>query len=245
MPKDPWIAIGVATASGRKPFTYAALDSDLRQLAIGAGSAVDVLSFALGQTRAVLALSAPLRPHLGHRANPESGLVNLGSYLRQMELELTREPDQLLPPPAGLPSWLHSAYGLAEQLESLGYIPYPHETADRIWLETQSQAALHSMLGIEPFDGASIEGRIQRQLVLRDFGLDLPDAMDFYEEITRYRLLHGVLHTEMVLPLDELNALAAALTAHLAAHEPDRLIGVGHSDEGCIYLPQKEIEKAR
>jgi hypothetical protein len=238
MPTTFTTFIGVDTSAGRKPFTYIALDAARKLLAVGSGSTVDVLSFALGQQTALLALSPLLRPNRSQPASPEAGLVSVGSFLMQLELEQTRTPITPRTPPAGCPLWLRPSFALADQLESLGYRAFPCEDAPLQWIETQSEAAFHALLGRPPFDAGTLEGRIQRQLVLEDLDLDVPNAMQFFEEITRYRLLHGVLPTERIFPQVELNAWIAAQVAFLASTQPDALKPVNQDQGGWIYLPR-------
>jgi hypothetical protein len=192
--------IGVESGSWRRPFTYIALDSGRNLLAVGSGSPVDVLAFAFGQSSALLALSPPLRPYPFHPTGPESGLVSVSAYLRQTELDQTREPGAQRPAPVGLPVWLRGCFALLDRLNEFGYSPFPTEDAPCQWLEVQSEAAFHAILGLPPFQAGTLEGRIQRQLVLADQDLDVPDAMDFFEEITRHRLVHGILPADKVLP---------------------------------------------
>lgn len=229
--------IGVESGSWRRPFTYIALDSGRNLLAVGSGSPVDVLAFAFGQSSALLALSPPLRPYPHHPASPESGLISVSGYLRQMEPDQTRDTGAPRPAPAGLPIWLRGCFALLDRLNQFGYRPFPDDDAPRQWLEVQSEAAFHALLGLPPFHAGTLEGRIQRQLVLADQDLDVPDAMDFFEEITRHRLVHGILPTDKVLPQSELNAWMAAQLAFLAANQPEVLAPASGSKEGSIYLP--------
>ena len=237
MPTNFTTFIGVDTGAGRKPFTYIALDASRKVLAVGSGSSVDVLSFALGQQTALLALSPQMRPYHSRPSAPESGLVSVGSFLAQLELDHTRDALTPRTPPAGCPFWLRSAFALADQLESLGYCSYPAEDAARQWIETQSEAAFHALLGVPPFEAGTLEGRIQRQLVLENLDLAVPDAMQVFEEITRYRLLHGVLPVDGLLPQPELNAWIAAHVACLASTQPEALRPVNQDQGGCVYLP--------
>ena len=62
MARDFSTFIGVETGVGHRPFTYIALDQQRRLLAVGGGSAVDVLSFAAGLQSVLVALSPPDRP---------------------------------------------------------------------------------------------------------------------------------------------------------------------------------------
>jgi hypothetical protein len=65
--------------------------------------------------------------------------------------------------------------------------------------------------------------------------------MDFFLEITRHKLMQGDLPLEHILTFDELNALAAAYIAWLAAHQPEDIICLGHPDEGMLILPNQKI----
>jgi predicted RNase H-like nuclease len=88
-----------------------------------------------------------------------------------------------------------------------------------------------------PFPKHTLEGRIQRQLILHALNINVPDAMLFFEEITRHRLLNGILPSENLYSPGELDALVAAYTAWLAANQPDKVCLVGDPHEGQIVLP--------
>ena len=57
--------LGIDPTAGHKPFSYAALDSNRRLLALGRGSLEEVLAFAAGQNQALAAVCAPRRPEPG------------------------------------------------------------------------------------------------------------------------------------------------------------------------------------
>ena len=61
--------------------------------------------------------------------------------------------------------------------------------------------------------------------------------MVFFEEVTRHKLLRGIMPDQDILPLAKLNALAAAYTAYLAGAHPERVACYGEPEEGEIYLP--------
>jgi hypothetical protein len=94
-----------------------------------------------------------------------------------------------------------------------------------------------AMLGVKPFTLNSLEGKIQRQLALQARGIPVPDAMEFFEEVTRYRLLSGKLPLEKMLAPAMLNSLAAAYTAWTAANRPGECTLLGEPEEGMIILP--------
>jgi len=248
------VYIGVLPFSGRA-LPYAALDADLNLLALSRGDLAEVLAFCGGQKQAVVAVGAPCAPSLGLLQRP-AYRATLPSALRPgrwqqgrvAEYLLRRRNLRMLPTPAEAekaPSWVQESFRLCRQLEQMGYQPYHRQPdAAHQWLETYPHAGFAALLGHLPFSKGSLEGRIQRQLVLRDLGLPLPDPLRVFEEFTRHRLLQGVLPTENLLSPEELDVVLAAFTAYRAARLPDEVTVLGDPDEGQIVLPAAPL-KAR
>jgi hypothetical protein len=65
--------------------------------------------------------------------------------------------------------------------------------------------------------------------------------MYIFEEITRHRLLQGMLPIEDLFEAEELDALVAAYSAWMAGNEPDKISFIGDPVEGQILLPVAEI----
>lgn len=196
--------VGMALASsGKRPTVFAALDAKGRSLAIGSGTLADALAFAAGAGSALLALTPPLRPLRPRRADAETSLDTPSL--------LPEAPEESEPP-------------LLSALQRMGYGAFsPEDESPRQWLETDAESAFEKWLGHPPLPGNSLEGRIQRQLVLADLDCDVPDAMEFFEEITRFKLLRGQLPYNKILSLAELNAYAAAALARLCEQSPERV----------------------
>jgi hypothetical protein len=89
----------------------------------------------------------------------------------------------------------------------------------------------------------TVEGRLQRQLALHERGLRIPDPMEYFEEITRHKLLNGILPQELVYPPEQLDALVAALTAWVASERRAELSRLGHDLEGYISLPVPALKE--
>jgi hypothetical protein len=252
------VFLGVDITSGPRPVTFVALDPDEKALAIGEGDLPDVLAYAAGQQAgALVAVNAPGRPNNGRMAlaevrqalkpEPERGKWKT---LRQADYELISLGASLPQTPASAEHsmpWMKRGFTLVERLEELGYRTFTAQPAGeeavpspRRWLEAQADAGFWSLLGVNPLQSGTLEGRIQRQLVLADEDLDVPDAMEFFEEITRFKLLKGNLPLKYVLSQGEINAWLAAHTAWLAAHEPKRVRHFGAEEEGVIFIPCKE-----
>jgi hypothetical protein len=78
---------------------------------------------------------------------------------------------------------------------------------------------------------------LQRELILYEHRVGIKDPMDFFEEITRHKLMLGILPMELVHLPEQLDALAAAYTAWLASNKPAEVTRVGNKQEGFITLP--------
>jgi hypothetical protein len=246
--------IGVDPTAGEKPIVYAAIDHELHLLALGQGNQEDILAFAAGQRQAVLAVCAPQRPNTGVMAKPEvrESLTpvphpgrwenfRLADYLlRQHNIAVPQTPAE----EANCPNWMKTGFFLFRRLEELGYRGYLEQEAKRQFLEVYPHAVYTVLLGMLPLPKHTLEGRLQRQLALFQVDLEIPDPMLFFEEITRHRLLKGILPFDDLYSAAELDALAAAFTAWVAANHPEQITRLGDPDEGQIILPCADL-KAR
>jgi len=239
--------MGIDPTAGEKPLNYAALDHNRSLLALGQGLLDDVLAFAAGQEQAVVAVCAPRRPSQGLMHNSEfrqslsppphpgrwenARLADYQLWIRNIRI-MQASPDE-----ADCPNWMKTGFVVYRRLEEMGYREYPAPGNDRQYLEVYPHACFAAMLGVLPFLKLSLEGRIQRQLVMYEIDVDLRDPMLFFEEITRHKLMKGILPTEILYKPGELDAIVAAYTAWLAITHPDQVTLVGDIDEGRIIVP--------
>jgi hypothetical protein len=245
--------IGVDPTAGHKPFAYAALDNDLRMIALGEGRLDDILSFAAGQRQAVIAVCSPRQPNQGVMARQETRQrltplpspgrwvdFRLADYLiRRRNIQIPQTPSEL----GKCPGWMQMGFLLHRRLDQLGYKVFPQTGADLQVLEVYPHASYTVLLGMSPFSKYSLEGRLQRQLILYEKKIKVSDPMLFFEEITRHRLLRGILPADNLLNPAELDALVAAYTAWMAAIHPDSVMSVGDPSEGVIILPAAELKE--
>lgn len=243
--------IGIDLASGRKPFTYAALDMDLNLLALADGEMEDVTAFAAGQRSATVAVNAPSGVNRGLvRKKMEKQMLTphqmrgaesrLAEYeLRQRGIVVTRTAAS-----ASLcPSWIQLGFALYRKLEKMGFKKYPEKDAAYQFLETHPHACYCVLAEQIPLAKPSLEGRLQRQLILYESGLRIKDPMDFFEEITRYKLAKGIWPADLLYLPEQLDALAAAYTAWAAVHRAGNISMFGDAKEGMIVLPEKELKE--
>ncbi len=244
--------IGIDPTAGQRPFSYVALDSSLHLLALGQGGMEEVLAFVAGQRQAYVAVCGPHQPNVGVMDRPEvrqaltppprpgrwTGFRLAEYQLRQHNISCPRTPARQ----AECPAWMRSGFSLYRRLEALGYCAYPANETSLVWLEVYPHACYCALLGLAPFPKYTLEGRIQRQLALHEQELHVPDPMRLFEEITRHRLLQGVLPLEDLYQPGELDALVGAYTAWLAATHPERISLLGHPEEGQMVLPVSELK---
>jgi hypothetical protein len=245
--------IGIDPTAGRKPFSYAALDGELRLMALGRGSLEEVLAFTAGQHQSMVAVCAPRRPSLRLMSRtelrdslnppPRPGRwmsFRLAEYLlRQHRISCYKTPAD----ENACPNWMKMGFHLYYRLEQMGYQPYPTEQAALQWLEVYPHASFCTLLGHVPLPKHSLEGRIQRQLVLYRHKIGLPDPMDLVKGITARHILQGNLQTKNLYSQGELDALVAAYTAWQAASHPTRITLLGDASEGLVVLPVAELKR--
>jgi hypothetical protein len=239
--------VGIELSGSRKGFTCAILNSGLRIEFLGALTPLEWQTI-IGNAKMVVAgVNSPLTMNLGYMADPEYRsqlkLANQNARTRELRVceYLLGERGILCarsPKDVGKFSLsLQRSLKFASELGMLGFQFWPSSGAVWQMFESHADGAYQALLGIRPFPSASLEGRIQRQLMLQSKGIPVPDAMEFFEEVTRHRLLSGKLPEEKILSVVKLNALAAAFTAWTAASRPGECAVVGEADEGVIILP--------
>jgi len=245
--------IGVEVSPHKSyPFTFAALDDQLQVRALDRGGIDDVYAFLAGQENALAAINSPIktnkelvkRERISRKLNPKSHLGR-SVYLRLVEYELLdrgiRVPKTYADRKKS-PRWMQLGFTLVDELKKLGYAQHQHHESFRQFFECQGEAAFWNLLGHAPLEKGTLEGCLQRQVVLKLAGLQIQDGMRFFEEITRFRLLTNKLPLEDVFSGEELNALVAAYTAFLCAVDPEKITRVGDEEEGQVYLPMQAVE---
>lgn len=245
--------IGIVPKAPTRSLVFAALDFEQNLIALKNGNLEAVLAFADEQERALAAICGPLRPNRGRmkleavrqalRPVPPPGRWTndrvAGYVLRQHHLRVARTPAEA----DRCPAWMQTSFELCNRLAAAGYQDFGSSEAQRQYVEVQAEAAYTVLIGKNPFPKTSLEGRVQRQLILYDGGLAIDDPMRVFEEITRYRLKQGVLPLEGLYQANELDALIAAFTAWLFFVHPEQTSMYGDSAEGQIVLPVAGLKK--
>lgn len=249
---DTRLFVGIDPAGGRKPFTWAAFDKNGRLAVLQEGEVEEALAFLAGLPSALVAVNAPPRPAQGVvsrqlrlqelptlRMSVRSPDMRLAEYLlreRGMSISTTPSRRDLCAP------WVQMGFAFYERLAALGFQPYPAREGGHACLETHPHAVFCALLGQTPLPRPTIEGRLQRQLILYEQGVSIRDPMEYFEELTRHKLLKGLLPLEQVYTPEQLDALAAATTAWLISRYPERSLRLGDPQEGEIILPVAELK---
>lgn len=250
------IFIGIDPTAGVRPMAFAGLDQDLRLVALDEGDIAEITAFVGGQKAAFVAVNSPRRPNQGlmkldEVRNQLRPVPRPGRWMgyRVAEYQLRLRNIHIMPTCSQLqkcPNWVQKGFEFYRKLEALGYRDFqpmesPEAASPAKILEVYPHGAYTSLLGQIPFPKNSLEGRLQRQLILHNQGLDIPDPMRIFEEITRYRILKGSLPLEGLYEPDQLEALVAAYTAWAAATSPAEVTFLGHPDEGQIIFPVAQL----
>lgn len=242
---------GVAPASHQKSLIYAVLDKGLNLLKLADGTVDDVAAFLAGQSSVMTAINAPSGLNRGLAAERKQEMFktkkeNAAGGYRLAEAELRAHGILVRGTPSKLdacPEWMKTGFALYRKLEKAGFAKYPTDGESYQMFETNSHACFCVLAGGATQSKTSLEGKIQRQLLLYENGLGIKDPMDFFEEITRHKMLKGNWPEELLYSPDQLDAMAAAFTAWTAAHKPENVITVGDLKEGRIVLPVKDLKE--
>ena len=116
---------------------------------------------------------------------------------------------------------------LREKAAQAGYKAFFETSHLKRWLETNPQDCFRALGGHRVLPHRVLEGRLQRTAILYEQGLQLTDPVDMFEEMTRYKLIQGILPLENLHSPRELNALAAAYLAWMSINRPARIVVTG------------------
>ncbi len=246
------VFIGIDPSSDEGALTYAVLDQELNLLAMSQQELTTVSAFVGGQKSAVVGVNAPRRLNQGLmeedrvrdslRPQPNPGRwtkFRVAEYLLfQRNIRIPKTPGDL----SDCPGWMRVGFKLFRRLEDIGFADYPADDRRQLMLEVYPHAAYTVLLDRIPYLKKTLEGRLQRQLLLHSLEVDVPDPMQIFEEITRYKILHGQLPLDGLYSVEELDALMAAYIAWKAALRQKEITLVGDSREGEVVLPVKELK---
>ena len=247
------VYMGIDPAAGSRPINYAVIDRRKEILAVDQGDIESVLAFVAGLENVIVAIAAPQAPNMGlmqeaeirHRNNLQPGSATWVKW-RVCEFILRRRNIRLHNTPADekkAPGWVRNGFLLFRRLKEMSFQPFlvGDESPSNTLLEVNPHACFSVLLEHRPLLKRTLEGRMQRQLVLYQEGLDVYNPLLVLEEMTRHHLLTGNLPLDGLYDVDVLDALVTAYTAFLVGEEPNRVIQVGEPEEGLITLPVSEI----
>jgi predicted nuclease with RNAse H fold len=245
------IYIGIDPTSGSNEFVYAVLDVHLNLVTMAEADMEEMLSFLVGQASAFVAINAPagvnhgvVKQRLAEKSSGPGRSVR-GADIRLAEYELRVRGIAVAGTPAReeyCPSWMQVGFALHRKLSRIDFRPYRANDSSCQVLETHPFACFCVLAESIPLSQATLEGRLQRQLILNDKGLRIKDGMEFFEEITRFKLMRGILPEDVLYTPEQLDVLVAAYTAWLSANRPEEVIRVGDEDEGQMVLPANELK---
>ena len=242
--------IGIDPTAGEKEFGYVALDGNLELVRLGDADIDELIAFLEGPEAVYVAVNAPSQVNRGlvKKKLEEDGSkskvrkvdIRLAEFaLRERGIAIAGTPSR----EEYCPAWMQVGFTLYQRLSDIGFKPYGEEDANRQVMETHPFACFCALAESIPFPKPTLEGRLQRQSILFDKGLRINDAMTFFEEITRFKLIKGILPVDVLRTPEQLDMLVAAYTAWLGANRPEDISNVGDKTEGQISLPVSELRE--
>ncbi|MBN1310139.1 MAG: DUF429 domain-containing protein [Anaerolineae bacterium] len=243
------VYIGIDPTAARLS-AYAVLDEHLKIAKRGRASIEELVKIAASYPAAVCAVDAPIAPAKGlledpdyrHRLGLDPKRANFSAFrvceyeLRKRKITVSTTPKD----PEQASKWMQMGWQLYEGLRKADYVEYPRVGSRRM-LETYPYATFTALIGKRPYSKSSIEGLLQRQLVLFEEGIEVPDPMPHLEEWTRHRIKTGRIGRKNILTHNMLDALTAAYTAFVVEREPQNVVALGDVLEGQIVLPVESL----
>lgn len=243
--------IGIDPTAGNKEFGYAVLDGTLNLITLADADVDELIVHLDGLESAVVAVNAPAQVNHGlvkkklEETGSKSGGAFRGVDIRWAEYELRERGISVAGTPSReefCPAWMQVGFALYQKLSERGFKPVSAANAERRYFETHPYACFCVLAENIPFPKPTLEGRLQRQSILYDKGLRINDAMGFFEEITRFKLMKGILPVDILYTPEQLDVMVAAYTAWLAGNRPDEVTSIGDENEGQMLLPAREIK---
>ncbi|HSB03456.1 MAG TPA: hypothetical protein VLE49_22585 [Anaerolineales bacterium] len=114
-----------------------------------------------------------------------------------------------------------------KKISQAGFKPRSKKGNPKQWLETNAQDCFRALISQNPLHRRTLEGRLQRSAILYEQGLQIRDPVEIFEEITRYKLVQGILPLEDIYSSKELDALVAAYVAWMASTSPGQILVTG------------------
>lgn len=244
--------IGIDPTVGQKDFGYAVLDTDLNLVELAEADMAEMVAFLNQQDSACVAVNAPARVNRGlvrkrlEESSDTPGRSFRGVDIRLAEYELRERGINITGTPSQekfCPAWMRVGFALYKELINIGFTPYAPLDDPRQFLETHPYACYCVLVEGVPFSKPTLEGRLQRQLILNSKQVHIADGMDFFEEITRFRLIKGILPTDVLHSPEQLDVLIAAYTAWHTINQPEEIVILGSEEEGQMVLPVRELKE--
>ena len=237
--------IGIDPFAINESFTYSILDEDCRLVQLGEGNLSDIPGLISQNMQIYIAVNGPRRINmeLVKQLLVEKGSLPgqlRGCDLRVAEQSIRDKGINISSTPSKeelCPEWMSLSFSIFAELKKIDFVPFPSSDSSRQLMETHAHSFYYSKIGDKPLSKSTIEGKLQRQLALFDSGVGIHNPMRFYEEITRYKLLKGLLPMEIIYTSEQLDAISASFTAYLAANQPEKIEMVGDKEEGQIIIP--------
>ncbi len=212
--------IGVDPDVQRNAYCMAVLDEERKILALSTEKLRSVYAYLAGVTQGIVGINALIRyQHSRRTARPDR--IDKPHFQSAAE---RKKPIPDSDPSTAAPSRLGGkVVTLQEGIESLGYNPIAKKGSPRRFFLSKAEEVFQDIVSGRLLPPGGDASRWQRQLLLLEQEIPLPDVMQYFEEVTRFRILQGTLSEELVYQHTELNAILLSWLGWLESFQPDRI----------------------
>lgn len=236
------IFFGIDIRNQPVPYTYLALDATNQPVASGKCDRDDLLAVIASFEPVRVAINAPLNLNIGllRRGGKKKSFPGRYPNMRAIEYAFAQHDIPIYHTPDEMRKchlFMKLGIRLGRILTQQDFKRFPVEDTPKQFMEVPADVAYWALSSADIVDETNLIGRLQRQLILYDLYLPVKNPMNFFEEVTRYRLKHGLIPEEPVLSTEELNAWITAYTALLTVRTPEKIKILGNTEEGEIVLP--------
>lgn len=212
--------IGIDPAVQRNEYSMAVLDEERKVLALSTEKPRSVYAYLAGVTQGTVGINALARYQHRERTarlDPSDKPHFQSGAERRKHIPASNSP-------TASPSTLNrKVVMLQEGIQRLGYSPIAKKGSSRRFFLSQADEVFQDIASGKLLAPSGDASRWQRQLLLLEQEIPLPDVMQYFEEVTRFRILQGTLSEDLVYQHPELNAILLAWLGWLVSFQSARI----------------------
>ena len=225
--------IGIDPAGKRNKYCMAVLDGDKKIQVLSIEKLHSVYAYLAGVDHCIVGLGSIAKYQHTERHVCKNPLDKLHFPVKYAQKEDTRAGVRKTKNQRPLSD---EVLTIQKGIQKLEYAPVSDEKQPKRFFLSRTDEVFRQIASGSLLPLGTDASRWQRQLLLLDQEIPLPDVMQYFEEVTRFRILQGNLPEEMIYQHAELNAILLSWLGWLATFEPARVLVT--DEQNIIYRQQ-------